>query len=37
MRRTLLRVLVGLSIVLLSAAMPAAARDQLIIGTTQFP
>src|SRR4030095_13332410 len=37
MMRTLLRILTGLATVLLWAAAPAAARDQLIIGTTQFP
>jgi ABC-type transport system substrate-binding protein len=31
------RVLIGLATVLLWAATPAVARDQLIIGTTQFP
>jgi peptide/nickel transport system substrate-binding protein len=37
MRRNLLRILAGLAIVLSWAAPPAAARDQLIIGGTQFP
>src|SRR5882672_4664497 len=37
MIRTLLRVLVGLAAILISSTAPAAARDQLIIGTTQLP
>ena len=37
MVRTLLRLLIGLGIVLGGAGLPAAARDQLIIGSTQFP
>src|SRR5215813_2702617 len=37
MARTLRRVLLGFAIVLLWAQPPAAARDQLIIGSTQFP
>ena len=37
MRRTLLRILAGLAVILLWAGTPAVARDQLIIGATQFP
>src|SRR5262247_2187333 len=37
MRRTLLRFLIGLATVLPWAGPSAAARDQLVIGTTQFP
>jgi len=37
MMRMLARILIGLAAVLLGAEIPAAARDQLVIGTTQFP
>src|SRR5262249_32615606 len=37
MVRTLLRLLIGLGIVLWGAGLPAYARDQLVIGVTQFP